>query len=194
MSSDTARIDVPPRRTSSRGRSSGSSSASVWQFTAVVWVVHWLLTQIPATLAYRYGSIRTTREHPPRSGIYIEDWGPDSGAWGINLPELSGIAHWIVEPFRQWDGTWYVNVAEAGYHPGQSANSAFWPLYPWLMRLGSNVTGLAPEVIGYVVSNVALFFAIYFLYRLVSLDFSVSVAEKTVWAVALFPTALSTLR
>jgi hypothetical protein len=189
MSSDTARLDASPRRKSSRSRFGGSSGAAAWQFTALVWVVHWLLTQIPATLAYRFGSIRTMRENPPRSGLYVEDWGPDSGAWGINLPPLDGLAHLIVEPFRQWDGTWYVNVAEVGYHPGQTANSAFWPLYPWLMRLGSNLTSLAPEVIGYVISNVAFFFALYFLYRLVNLDFSTTVAEKTLWAVALFPTA-----
>jgi hypothetical protein len=192
MSSDTARIDVPPRRTSSRARIGASSTASIWQFTALVWVVHWLLTQVPATLAYRFGSIRTVRESPPRSGVYVLDWGPDSRAYSASLPDLEALPKFwslIAEPFRNWDGTWYMVVADRGHSPELGATAAFWPLYPWLMRLGSNITGMAPEIIGYVISNVAFFFAIYFLYRLVCLDFSVSVAEKTVWAVALFPTA-----
>jgi hypothetical protein len=185
VSTDTVRIDAPK----SRPRTSRITSGNAWRFTAIVWVVHFLLTQIPASLAYRYGSIRTVREHPPQSGTWIEDWGPNSGAWGLTLPGLDGLAGFLVEPFRHWDGTWYVTVANEGYNTTHSANAAFWPLYPWLMNLGSRLTGWEPEVIGYLISNVAFFFAIYYLHRIVTLDFSDTVARRTVWALALFPTA-----
>ncbi len=185
MSTDTVRIDAPK----SRPRASRVAAGNPWRFTAIVWVVHFLLTQIPASLAYRYGSIRTMRENPPRSGTWVEDWGPNSGAWGLTLPGLDGVAGFLVEPFRQWDGTWYVTIANEGYNTTHTANAAFWPLYPWLMNLGARLTGWEPEVIGYLISNIAFFFAIYFLYRLVTLDFSDAVARRTVWALALFPTA-----
>ncbi len=192
MTSDTVRINAVKPALSSRARAARSTSTEVWTIPALIWVVHWMLTQLPATLAYHFGAIRTMRELPPRSGTYVEDYGPDSRAYSNVLPpldSLSGIAHWIVEPFRNWDGTWYMLVATDGYDPDLAATSAFWPLYPWLMDFGARFTGWAPETIGYLVSNVAFYFALHYLYRLVTLDFNPSVAQRTLWALALFPTA-----
>ncbi len=189
MTSDTVRLETVKPRTGTRSRPVRAASTDVWTFPALVWVIHWMLTQIPATLAYHYGTIRTMRENPPRSGQFVDDFGPESGAYGTILAPLEGIAHWLVEPFRNWDGTWYHLVATDGYDPGLAATSAFWPLYPWLMNLGSQLTGWSPQTIGYLISNIAFYFALYFLYRLVTLDFDASVAQRTIWALALFPTA-----
>lgn len=189
MTSDTVRINAVKPASSARSRAARSVSTEVWTVPALVWVVHWMFAQLPATLAYQFGTIRTMREDPPRSSIYEPDFGAESGAYGTVLGPLDGPAHWIVEPFRHWDGTWYRLVAADGYDPGAAATSAFWPLYPWLMELGSQVTGWAPESIGYLISNVAFFFALHYLYRLVTLDFNASVARRTLWALALFPTA-----
>src|SRR5438067_2107572 len=43
------------------------------------------------------------------------------------------VAPWIAA-FSRWDGRWYLSVAQHGYsyQPGQAANVAFSPLYPWL--------------------------------------------------------------
>jgi hypothetical protein len=189
LTSDTVRINTVKPAASSRPRVVRTASIDAWTFPAIVWVVHWMLVQIPATLAYQYGSIRTVRENPPRSGVYVEDYGPASGAYGTILDPLDGLANWVVEPFRNWDGTWYRLVATGGYDPDLLATAAFWPLYPWLMDVGSRVTGWAPETIGYLVSNVAFYFALHYLYRLVTLDFNVPVAQRSLWALALFPTA-----
>ena len=119
-------------------RYSTRSVAGAWQFPLLVWAVHFLLTQVPATLAYHYGTLRSVRMDPPRSGHYVPDFGPESGAYGVVLaPPCDGLAHWLVEPFRSWDGTWYQLVATGGYDPDLPATAAFWPLYPWLMRIGS---------------------------------------------------------
>ncbi|MEJ7901892.1 MAG: mannosyltransferase family protein, partial [Thermomicrobiales bacterium] len=83
----------------------------------------------------------------------------------------------------------YMLVATGGYDPNLEATAAFWPLYPWLMDIGSRATGWAPETIGYLISNVAFYFALHYLYRLVTLDFDSSVAQRSLWALALFPTA-----
>lgn len=192
MTSDTVRIDQARPARASRTRSARLVSTDAWTFPALVWVVHWMLSQAPATLAYHFGSLRSVRENPPRSGIYVEDFGPDSRAYSNIMPPLDaleGLAHWLVEPFRSWDGTWYRLVATGGYDPDLAATAAFWPLYPWLMDIGSRATGWAPETIGYLVSNVAFFFALHYLYRLVSHDFDGAVGRRTVWALALFPTA-----
>ncbi|MFF2149491.1 hypothetical protein ACFVWU_43790, partial [Kitasatospora sp. NPDC058190] len=55
-----------------------------------------------------------------------------------------------------WDGVWYQRIAENGYDPQliplhgwplatyYENSAAFFPLYPWLMRLVGAVTGLGP--------------------------------------------------
>ncbi len=178
MSSDTARIENVQRRARAKGRSAAGSAVESLAFPLAVWAIHLLLTQIPATLAYLFGNFRST-----------EGYGPKSGAYGGILGPLDGVAHWIVEPFRHWDGTWYRLVAVEGYADGGPAKAAFWPLYPWLMELGARITGMAPETIGYLVSNVAFLGAMIVLYRLVSMDFEIEIARRTLWLLALFPTA-----
>jgi len=180
VSSDTVRIDnVKPRSRTKRRNPAAAVAVDSLSFPLTVWVVHWLLTQIPAALAYRYGNFRST-----------EGFGPESGAYGGVLGALDGIAHWLVEPFRHWDGTWYRLVAVEGYEQGGSAKAAFWPLYPWLMDLGAQISGWSPETIGYLISNVAFLGALMVLYRLVAMDFDSEVARRTLWTLALFPTAL----
>ncbi|MEU1504810.1 hypothetical protein [Kitasatospora sp. NPDC005748] len=70
-----------------------------------------------------------------------------------------------------WDGVWYQRIAENGYHPQlvplhgfplatyYENSAAFFPLYPWLMRLVGAVTGLGPYGSGIAVSVVASFVA-----------------------------------
>ncbi|WP_031063454.1 glycosyltransferase family 39 protein [Streptomyces sp. NRRL WC-3742] len=66
-----------------------------------------------------------------------------------------------------WDGIWYQRIAANGYNPQliplhgfpqatfYENSSAFFPLYPWLMRLVGAVTGLGPYGSGIVVSVLA---------------------------------------
>jgi hypothetical protein len=106
---------------------------------------------------------------------------------------MSGLGELLVEPFRNWDGTWYRLVALNGYDPGNSdfvAKAAFWPLYPWLMKLGHEITGLSPESVGYIISNLSFLGALIVLFRLVSLDFGSDIARATLVGLAVFPTTL----
>ena len=101
-----------------------------------VWVIHWLLVQIPATYALRFGT--------PNSPSPLRR---DAAA-------PTGLAHWIVEPLRNWDGLWYRLIALEGYAGGtQSAKAAFWPLLPGIMRGGSILTGWTVDSVGYLVAN-----------------------------------------
>ena len=176
MSTDTVRIDrVEPR---ARGRS--SVQTSVWtgeavRFPLMVGLVHWLLVQIPATLASR--NLDPTNDSAPFIG-------------GMPRP-MTGLASYLVEPMRLWDGLWYRLIARDGYEISEgTAKAAFWPLYPWLMEQGVRITGWTAESVGYLISNLSFLGALIIVYRIVSIDFDRDVARRTLWALALFPTAL----
>jgi hypothetical protein len=163
------------RASGNNGRARRGNSAELWAFPLRVWVIHWLLVQIPATYALRFGV--PNAPSPP---------------YGDLPPPLTGLAHWLVEPLRNWDGLWYRLIALEGYAGGtQSAKAAFWPLLPGIMRGGSEVTGWTVESVGYIVANLAFLGALLLLYRLILLDFGdAALARRTLWTLALFPTAL----
>ena len=54
-------------------------------------------------------------------------------------------AHWALDIWKKWDAWHYVNLAELGYsgymEDGKHLFLVFFPLYPWLVRLVSAVTG-----------------------------------------------------
>jgi hypothetical protein len=172
----TARNE-PVRRaseaTAQRARETRESIAAEGiTYPVIVGLVHLLIVQLVASLAYRFGTVRE-----------------DSAPFQYVPQPLDGWAGIVVEPFRQWDGFWYKLLAEQGYAAQPSAYPAFWPLYPWLMRGGERLTGLPTEVVGYLISNVAFILALIVVYRLVALDFDRTVARRTLVALALFPTA-----
>ncbi len=158
-----------------RGRTRRGESAELWAFPLRVWVIHWLLVQIPATYALRFGV--PNAPSPP---------------YGDLPPPLTGLAYWFVEPLRNWDGLWYRLIALEGYAGGtQSAKAAFWPLLPGIMRGGSDVTGWTVDSVGYLLANVAFLGALLILYRLILLDYGdPAIARRALWLLALFPTAL----
>jgi hypothetical protein len=143
-------------------------------YPLLVFAVHWLIVQAAASISYRIG-IQHSHSAP----------------YGQLPPPLEGLANLIVEPLRHWDGLWYTLIANEGYGgTTETARAAFWPLFPWLMDFGNQLTGWPPEVVGYLISNLAFAVGLILLYRLVSIDFDRAVARRTLWALALFPTAL----
>jgi len=104
----------------------------------------------------------------------------------------------LVSPFARWDSSWYLAVAKWGYGPqtsgvplnppGGVARMNFFPLYPALMRVIGWIVG-SDLIAGVLISLLAFAVALWLLYRLVELDFSVQVAEVTVLLVAFCPMA-----
>ena len=135
--------------------------------------MHWLLVQVPATLAWKYGELNAGS--PP---------------YRTEPPPVQGWIGNIVNPMRLWDGLWYRLIAADGYDRAHPHKAAFWPLYPWGMRTGHEWFGITFETAGYLISNVAFVVALVLLYRLLILDFDRKVAAASLWALALFPTAL----
>ncbi|MFJ6727083.1 hypothetical protein ACIQPQ_19480 [Streptomyces sp. NPDC091281] len=94
-----------------------------------------------------------------------------AGDFRAKHPRFGGGARpWDV--LGTWDGWWYQQIAAHGYHPElrpvpgatglitlEGNSAAFFPLYPALMRLVSEVTGLGLFGAGMLVSVVASFVA-----------------------------------
>ncbi|MGW1355196.1 glycosyltransferase family 39 protein [Streptomyces sp. NPDC002409] len=90
-----------------------------------------------------------------------------AGDYRTKNPRFGGGAHpWDV--LASWDGWWYQQIAVHGYDPQlvpipgatgpitlEENSAAFFPLYPALMRLVSELTGLGPYGAGLLVSVVA---------------------------------------
>ena len=167
----TAPIRSP--RVAARPLPSAPPTTAGWiGYPVMVGVVHLLIVQITAALAYIYGT--STSPSPPYQTM---------------PPPHTGLGHWIVDPMRQWDGLWYRLIAIDGYSKA-IANAAFWPAYPWSMRGLGDVLGISYDTAGWIIANVCFFVALILLYRLVSLDFDPRIGKATLWAIALFPTSL----
>jgi len=94
---------------------------------------------------------------------------------------------WL-EIWNRWDSLIYQRIAQVGYDPNYVWKAWFYPLFPWSVRLayhfcGDYLTG------AFLVSGVSLFIVTLLLRRLVQLDFSAEIAQRTVWFFLIFPTA-----
>jgi hypothetical protein len=94
----------------------------------------------------------------------------------------------LLDLFFNWDSVWYISIAEKGFTfvPGEFSTVAFFPLYPLLIKLFSFVL-VNPKIAGYLISNISFFLALFFLHKLISLDYSKSIASKTVFFISIAP-------
>jgi len=86
-----------------------------------------------------------------------------------------------------WDN--YPRMAEHGYsylHNGRHIFLVFFPLYIYLIRIVAAVTHNY-YIAGYIVSHVAYVFGVYYLYRLVRLEFSEKAATWAVIFISIAP-------
>ncbi|MGA5817093.1 hypothetical protein ACPC54_04430 [Kitasatospora sp. NPDC094028] len=122
-----------------------------------------------------------------------------SGEYARKPARFGGGANpWDV--LASWDGWWYQQVAQFGYHPAlvpipgatggfviDQNSAAFFPLYPGLMRMTSEVTGLGLYGAGMLVSVVASLFAaagIFAVVEKLSGDYRAGVIAAGIWAIA----------
>jgi Gpi18-like mannosyltransferase len=109
---------------------------------------------------------------------------------------LSPNAYPFVNMWARWDAGWYLDIAKNGYRflPGEQSNVAFFPLYPYVVRLVHIVIRVPGDtgwlLVGIIVSNTALFVALVYLYRLICLDYDRNTAARAVLYLCVFPTTL----
>jgi hypothetical protein len=90
--------------------------------------------------------------------------------------------------WAHWDGAWYSEIATDGYGERAPTSTAFFPLYPMLMRLGVFLGG-GPALWGVVISLLAVPAALFFLYRIAERLYDQRAARAAVLTLAFFPTA-----
>jgi hypothetical protein len=92
----------------------------------------------------------------------------------------------LLNVWGRWDAVHYLDIATIGYH---GTDMAFFPLYPLLIAgIGALIGNHL--VAGLLVSNVALFFGLLFLYKLVEHEFDRGVARRAIFYISIFPTAV----
>lgn len=95
------------------------------------------------------------------------------------LPAWLGV--WM-----RFDTIWYLHIAQHGYDRPDSV--VFFPLYPWLVRLVSLVTGQS-LVAALLVSTLAAFFLFWGFQRLLLLDLPRDTVTRALALYAVWPTA-----
>jgi Gpi18-like mannosyltransferase len=91
--------------------------------------------------------------------------------------------------WANFDGEHYMSIAMQGY---QSLEQAFFPLYPLLIYLGrwflpNNF--LMTALVGIIISNLIFIAALWFLYKLVRIDYSAKIGWLTIAILLVFPTS-----
>ncbi len=102
---------------------------------------------------------------------------------GSPLEPPGFLSYWA-----HWDGAWYSEIATKGYGVRDPASTAFFPLYPMLVRLGAALGG-GPALWGVLISLVSTLFTLYFLYGIAEKLYDWRVARAATITFAFFPTA-----
>ena len=117
-----------------------------------------------------------------------------TGAFAAAMLPQATPAGEVLEPsgflsyWAHWDGAWYSEIATYGYGVNAPPSTAFFPLFPMIIRVGAAIGG-GPALWGVFVSLVATAFAMYFLYGITEKFRGREVARATTFAFAFFPTA-----
>jgi Gpi18-like mannosyltransferase len=92
----------------------------------------------------------------------------------------------LLAVWGRWDAVHYLDIATQGY---QGTDMAFFPLYPFLIRIVGALAG-NHLIAGLLISNTAFFFGLLFLYKLIEHEFDRPVARRAIFYISVFPTAV----
>lgn len=96
----------------------------------------------------------------------------------------------LLAPGCRWDSTWYLEISRGGYASTDPARSAFFPLYPLLIRVVSAPLGGAMVAAGLVISWSAALGFLALLHRVVARARDVATATTVVKVAAYVPPAI----
>lgn len=92
-------------------------------------------------------------------GVEVFNYEPQLNEWESNFEY---VGKWLA-----FDSEHYLKIAKEGYN---AQTTAFFPLYPLLIKTLSILTTLPLEYSGIIISNMFFLFALFMLYKLLSLD------------------------
>lgn len=162
--------DAPRLELDGDSASRGSPSGLAYAARALVWSR--LVVLCAGVLA-----VLEIGQAPGSSGYYGEPLTAPFGYFG-NL---------LVAPFARWDSGWYLSIAQGGYDH-QLARTAFFPLYPLMLRGVGLVIG-SDLIAAIIISFVAFGVSLALMYRLTVAELGRSRAELAVMLVAFCPVA-----
>ena len=116
-------------------------------------------------------------------GALAASYLPEAVPAGDPLEPPGFLNYWA-----HWDGAWYSEIATQGYGARAPESTAFFPLYPMLVKLGSALPG-GPSLWGVLISLLCTVFALFFVYRVAENLYGVRAARAATLALAFFPTA-----
>lgn len=99
------------------------------------------------------------------------------------------LNNFLLYPFANFDGIYYLTIASAGYTVD---NSGFFPLYPILIKifgLNSFTFSVQQFLIASLLSSLFIFLGVVAFYRLLRIDFDNKIAFLTILSVFIFPTS-----
>jgi Mannosyltransferase (PIG-V) len=99
---------------------------------------------------------------------------------------FSGWLGALLNPWAHWDGVWYIKIATSGYADADGS-TAFFPLFPTLLRYVGLLLDGNLLVTGIVISLVCYAGCVWLLYRLVRQDFDDALASRAVIYLAIGP-------
>jgi hypothetical protein len=105
------------------------------------------------------------------------------------LLKQGAVSHALVNVWFRWDTVWYLKIAAFGYSP-QDGTLAFMPLYPWLVRGFSYLSGGNYLLTAILISNLACLAALILLYEVTCREgLAEDAASRVVLSLLFFPSA-----
>lgn len=138
--------------------------------------------KVIAEAAAMWAATRVTMAAFTYFALLIRIGGHEHGSVSVPL-------HNLLTAWNQWDGYWYTTIAARGYWTQQS--TAFFPLYPLLIKAGTLVIGPHWLLSAMVVSQVAALGAFVGVGLLAAHETGMTEgARRAIWVFAAYPLAL----
>jgi len=122
--------------------------------------------------------------------VAYREGSPYTRIWKFTEPYFP-VNSTLLYPWANFDGVHYLAIAGEGY----SANGRFFPLFPITVYLatqvlgGSSVYGAVEFFTALFLSNVFFLLALIVFSKLIRLDYSNKIADKSIFLLLIFPTA-----
>jgi hypothetical protein len=146
----------------------------VWRRAIAYSAIIYLLIRLALSVL----GIITVRDTPPPAdaGFPIAD---------VQRPVEAGM-HNLLEGTNRWDAGWFIHIATSGYDPSDGS-AEFYPAFPLASRTVAQLSPLGTVGASILVANAAFLAALVVLYVLSTVEYSESLARRSVALLSVYP-------
>jgi len=156
-------------------------------------LLYCLLVFVSLRVVLSVAALVATALLPNAAGI------PDAARSAAGIPGPVSVPGWAAHgitpgwhnlwtPFERFDALWFLRIATGGYASGDGS-AAFFPFYPWLIKVVTPLVGGHPVAAATLVSNLCFLGALMMLYVLGRTELGDTTARRAVVYAAIFPTS-----